>query len=676
MKKKFTYFMLLLALVFATGCNKNTTQSEPTATPEPTATLTPTPTPTPTPINLAKENLNKLPEQFDKLMSYQPATATDPADGIGYDITMKLSIGKQITSLLGLDNLNGVSITGTMDVKEHIAANLDFCINDAKVLNAHLFADAENILFNLPDYSAQYAATTWEALAASANEATGSEGLGSSLFGSKTGLIPTLNTVDTNAPLTNEAMEKLLRGYISEFTELFMEVPGITEHVSIGTGDYLFAGEKHTVRASMPEISALLEHIKTDLDAYGASELPLDDLTSGEENYLFLDYYTDGVGNYGWTCYTDTDPDDVIVYVNTAVGFYLYRLMPDGTEIPGMYSVKSSEKSGTITLVFDQEEPLGVIDYEYSDNAFYLVGMLDTIEYTMEYSKTNDTIRYNASFVVDGISMIMKETITPARTDISVSLASFGMEYLTLSMSTTTRDYVEIPVPQNVVTTEVWTEELDADALAADLDDLMQQYPILAELIGSFTEETNTPETTIPGLPEGYSDDFTGLTGYSVDEYGEVDFVPLEEEVLALGMPSTAFVSKEITEDTMKNLFNYAFNAYASADYSLDSFYNVYGNVYDDTVCSSYILQCCYYDTEYPDNSIWFLFDAVNENLAAIYVDNVSLEDAVTMANDLLAILGVDYTLTASELEDYVFFEDMYALCYEDEGYYSIYISY
>jgi len=681
MRKKILYFVLLFALVFATGCNKNKEQPTPTAAPTatPAPTTTPTPTPTPTPINLAKENLKKLPKQFDKLMSYQPAATVDPANGLGYDISMKLSIGKQIASLLGMNDLDGISITGTMDVKEHIAANLDFCINDAKVLNAHLFADSEKMLFNLPDYSGQYAATTWEELSAAANEAAaGSEDFDISLSDNKNEIIPTINTVDKNALLTNEELEKLLCGYITEFTELFVEVPGITEHVAIGTGDYLFAGEKHTVRADIQELVALLERLLADFQTYGVitEEISLEDLKSGEEKYVFLDYYTDSAGNYGWTCYTDTDPDDQIIFVNTAVGFNLYRLMPDGTETQGMYSVKSSDKTGTVTLVFDQEEPLGIIDYEYSDNAFSLFGSLDTIEFTMDCSKTNDTIRYNASVVVEGISIIIKETITPTRTDVSMSLASFGMEYLTMSMAATLRDYVEIPVPQNTVPMETWTEELDTDALEANLDELMQQYPILAELIGSFTEETNTPETTIPGLPEGYSDDFTGLTGYSVDEYGEVDFVPLEEEVLALGQPSTSFISKPISEETMKELFGYAYNSYTTADYSLDSFYNVYGNVYDDTVCSSYILQCCYYDTEHPDNSTWFLFDAVTENLAAIYVDNASLEDAITMANDLLAIIGVEHTLTAAELEDYVVFDDMYACYYEEDGYYSVYISY
>ena len=109
MKRKLLILFLLLAMVFAVGCNKKNKNPDPTPTPVPTST----PTPTPIPANLAKENLSKLLDDFDSMMANQPETQVDFSKGIGYDMTMDISLGKQIATLLGITGLDTVCILQT-----------------------------------------------------------------------------------------------------------------------------------------------------------------------------------------------------------------------------------------------------------------------------------------------------------------------------------------------------------------------------------------------------------------------------------------------------------------------------------------------------------------------------------------------------------------------------------
>ncbi|MBQ8189603.1 MAG: hypothetical protein IJZ44_07465 [Lachnospiraceae bacterium] len=701
MKKKIYTFTLLLALIFIIGCNKQkeypipTPIVETTATVTPTPTSTPTPSPTPIPENLAKTNLKKLPELFDQIMSYSPQNTVDYSKGVGYDINIKFSIGSQIAELLGISDLKNISIDGTMDAKDTIAANLDFCLNDEKITNAHLFADSENLLFNLPAYSSNYALTTWEELMNSLNETeTDTEELRSSLPDNSK-IISTLNVVDKNALPSDEELINTFKSCMDDFIECFVEVPGITEHASIGTGDYLMTGEKHTVSANINELIAVLERLETELQVYyGDLNFGLDSLETDGATTLFLDYYTNGADCYAWAAYPDNSTSEPFVYINTPLGFCLYRVEEDGTETLGMYSVKSSEKAGTITLAFGEEEPIGTVDYEYSDNSISIYAVLDTLELTMEYSKTNDTIRYNATVLMDGVSVVIKETVTPTRTDVSASLASYGMEYLTMSVSTSTRDYVEIPVPTNYVDMNTWAEGLDQETLMADLMALMQKYPSLMSLFGGseeeedgeysddeFWDEDDTRSETEPfTLPEDYTDDFMGMTGYAVDSDGYVDFYPVEDEVLAAGKPSTGYDTLALSDDQKQQLFTIAETAIPNCEKDTYSFYWIWGGIQYNDVQSYYSMDYEFNDPNNWDNSITISLDPISGEFISVDIYYASKEDALRIANEMFAVLGGTYTITDKMVEEYAINEDGFSFSGYDgteygSNYYNVGIS-
>ena len=660
MKRKIYGLILLLALVFSVGCNKEKEQPAPT----PTATVTPTSTPTPTPANLAKTNIDKLPELFDNLMSYQPQNTIDYTNGVGYDVTLEFSLGQQIAELLELTDLESISIAGTMDVKDTLAANFDLCINDDKIMNAHLFADSANLLFNLPAYSANYAATTWEELLSAVTEEEVDFDGTSSLTGS--GIIRTINTVDKNALPSNEEVTKLIRKHLEDFAACFLPVDGITENASIGTGDYLLAGKKYTVRADINDVYAIMESLETELQNYGEVDFGLEDLKTEGATALLLDYYVSENGDYAWAAYSDNATGEPVVFINTALGFCLYGINEDDTTEVFLCSEKTTEKSGTIIIPSPEEDEeaetdaMGTIDYEYTDTSFTMQAMIDTIVLTLEASKVNDTIRYDITMIVDGLSIVIVETVAPTYVDMSCSLASYGMEYLTTSVKTDIRDYVEIPVPQNTTTMDAWTEELDQETLLADLVQVLQKYPTLLALFTGSGEEPSEDEFS--GSSEGsyetskdYTDEFKSMTGYTVDDTGYVDFYPLESEVLAIGKPSTGFDTMQITEDQKNALMDYAKNNISNCEASSDTYYNVWGSVEFRDVQSYYTRDYYFTDSSNWDNSITFTFDAVSGGLASVDIYHEDKDTALGMANEILALLGVDYTVTAEIVEDYTF---------------------
>ncbi len=650
MKRKIYVILFLLAFVFAVGCNKEDKKTTPDATP----TVAATPTATPTPINLAKESIDKLPEQFDKLMSYLPKEDVDYSNGIGCDISMKLAVGDQISELLGLTGLNDINITGIVDAKDSLAANLSLYLNGKEVVTSHLFADSANLLFTLPKYSSDYAGISWDELLGTLEEGGT---IDNSLTGNSGEIIRTINTVDKTLP-TSKDLETLFRKHLSDFSACFTAVAGITPNVSIGTGDYVLSGEKHTATANINDLYAVLTSLETELQNYAEIDLPLEDLLIEGATSFVLEYYSGSNGDYAWAAYPDNRAAEPLVFINIKAGFCLYSIQEDGTTDIVMYSEKTSDTAGVITLPSDSEEEAeDTINYETGENSFTMHAMMDDIVLTLDASKVNEAIHYNATIVVDGMSLVMDATTVPKRTDLSCTLASYGMEFLTMSMTTTTRDYVEIPVPQNFVSTEEWADGLDQTALMTDLMTLMMEYPFLLDLLGGYMG--NTPDDTTKEPTETPSDvavDFTTLMGYYVDADGYVDFNPKESEVLALGIPSTGLDTMKVTEDQKNSMLDYAKNTFGNCKTGTETFYWVWGSTEFDDVQSYYTKVYSFTDTDNPeDNSITLEFDAVSGEFTSASIYHQNKETALRIANDILILLGTNYTITADIVENYTF---------------------
>lgn len=649
MKRKLLLLFLLLAMVFAIGCNKKDKSPDPTPTPVPTST------PTPVPANLAKENLEKLVTEYDKLMELEPNSQYDLSKGVGYDMTMDFSVGQEILDLVGITGLDTIRLTGSVDMKESISMDMGLFLNSSEIINAVMYMTDNKIILNLPKYSSAYAE---ESLEEALNEA-GYADLESLNLG---------NTMQLSAEINN-----MLRTHLADLVACFKEVD-ITPKSSVGTGDYTMTGDKHTVTAASKDILVVLKAFEADMEKYyGELDFGLSDMDTSEVPTLFLDYYTDEKGNFAWAFRTDKTPAKQIVFINTGLGFCLYE-DKEGNATPLMTSIKSTETTGVIYLYFNEEElaegelaePMGTIDYEYSDNVVHADIVIDTIEATLDYSNKNDIITYDLTLVMEGLSFVIEETATKENVKATVTLASYGIKYATVDINMTLRDYVEKSTPTNTVDLETWAAGLDLDALTNDLTQLMTDYPFLAALFGSEEEDDgyddwegeewsdgdDTQRTEPFVLPENYTDDFMHMTGWNVDADGYIDFEPLEAEVLAAGKPSTGYDRLAISEDQQKKLFSIAEASVKNCQETTYPYYWVWGSAEYQDVASYYSI---YYEFANPDSwddSITYVFDAINGDFIGVDIYNPSKDEALRIANEVFKTIGGTYTITDTLVEE------------------------
>jgi len=655
MKRKLLTLFLLLTMVFAVGCNKENKNSEPTPTPVPTST------PTPVPVNLAKENLSKLVEGYDKALEMNPNNQIDYSKGIGYDMTMDLSLGDQIKNLLGITDLDAIRLSAKVDMKDAISMDMGLFLNSSEVINAVMLMDSENVMMNLPKYSSSVAAFSMKEVLESAD--TGDVDIDT--------LTDSINPANAMA-LSEELMNSIRTG-LTDLVACFKE-DSITPKSSIGNGDYVMTGDKHTVKANPQDVIAVLKSFEAAMEKiYGELDFDWSDLESAEATALFLDYYTDEKGNYAWAFRTDEYPDDQFVFINTELGFCLYKV-EGGTVTPGMTSIKSTENTGVIYLYFNEEElaegelaePMGTIDYEYAEDKVHADIVLDTIEATLDLSTKNDVTTYDLTLVMEGMSFVIKETASKEKVEMSMTLASYGIAYATVDVDMTIRDYKEVSIPTNTVDLETWAAGLDQEALTNDLTQLMTDYPFLAALFNSSEEDDSydewegedwsdgddTQRTEPFVLPEGYTDDFMHMTGWNVDADGYIDFEPLESEVLAAGKPSTAYDMITLSEDQKQQLFLIAENAITNYEKSSYTYYNVWGSAEYQSVDSYYTISYEYANPDNWDDSVSFVFDAVSGDFIGVDIYNPSKDEALRIINEIFKVIGGTYTITDTMVEE------------------------
>ena len=655
MKRKLLYCILFLTLIFAVGCNKKESAADPT----PTATATPTPLPK----NLAKENLKQLPAVFDKLAALQPEGTLDFSKGIGYDMTMDITIDPQIIDLLalyGLDltGLERITAHGTMDMKDSIAMDFTLGLNNSDIINAILYTDSENILFNLPKYSSSYAAASWQELMGAAGEGSAED-------------------ISFNFQAAM-GLQNIFRDHVSKFVDCFKEEEGFTKDASIGTGTYVITGDKYTIRAHANDMFAVLESLMTELEKVSpAYAMDMEEYRPEENTVFVMDYYSGTDSNYAWAAYPESESDQPLIFVNTPAGFCLYAL-EEGTANVFMSSVASSENTGIITIPATEEQEEYIIEYEYDDTSCEIYAEIDTMELTMEMVQKGDLIEYDLTMVLDGFSVIVKETINKNHIDVTYTIASLGMKLATISVTTDLRAYNEFSMPKNTADMETWSAGLDQNALLTDLMQLAADYPFIADLIlgsgdDSYEYEDDLYYDEEPFVvPEDYTDEFSGMTGYTIDSYGYVDFTPLEDEVLAIGKPSTGSASVTLSDTQKQALLDYASNFFEGYYYENENYYSVWGSVEFDTVASFYQTEHYYADNNDYNNFIFLDFDAVSGDFIDMSIYAGSKKESIQATNEVLAILGVNATVTDKDLVEYFLIDDYVIYSYEDEEYYGV----
>lgn len=612
MKRKLLFLILIICLLGATGCKKQTVDPE-------------KPTPIPASENPTIPDLEKRLSKWDLLLAKFPENILHFDAGAGFDVMAELTLEEGLFETLHLTEPVTLSATGTVDIRTQYAADLNLYLNGADLWNTKLFADESGVLLHLPKYSFNYAKIPTEFFASS-----------------------TLENI------------RLFQAYLTDALRCFQSAETRVSNATIGTDTYQVTGDKYTIRAGCDELLSVLDRLEQELTLKDKATLPWNLLNTDGAVSLVLDYYIGKGTDYALVVYPDNRQSNTVVFLSTSLGFCLYGTDESGVITTLMYSEKEDNNTGVIYIPTEEEDVTDSIEYSHSDTEFFMNAMLNSKVYSVDFTGGNETYLYNFTTVTDGFSTMLEATISPGHMDVSCSRSSYGQESLTLSVSAFNRDFEEFSFPQNSVSLATWKEGVSIDTLQKDRTDALKKYPFLAEFFGiSGGSETTTPGTETPSegvtptpsVPEESGQAFEKLTGYSVDADGYVEFYPEESEVLALGKPSTGLESIKITENQKQALLEHAKLFFdKSSTYSL---YWVWGNVNQNDIQSFYTKDYEFSDSNNANNMMTFEFDAVSGDFVSVNIYHEEEAEAIRLVNDLLAILEVDYTVTSDIVEEY-----------------------
>lgn len=658
MRKKLL-FTLLFVLFFISGCNKKEEEQPlptPTAVPTETATPTPTPsptvTPTPVPENLAMTGLQSLSASLDSFQDYFPEDAADYSEGAGYDIVFDLTIGSEFASLFGLDGLDQLRLDGTIDVKDTLAAQGTLYLKEEKLLTGELFTDYETVFYNLPDYSNKYAACSLEEFLPDSEEDL---------------------TEYTRVAFGNDRLDFLLTN-IKNLLACFEPQDGMEPDCTIGT----VTGDKYSVRASAGDIKSILNTLITDDRTLDVLRDPLTTLYDMDFTYLQLDYYAGENDSYAWVLTPDVSQEYPVVFTSTQDGFRFYAITDTGEKLY-CSSETTGTKAGTITIPADTEDGADtVIKYKFKDKAFSVEAENASLYFSLDYSINEENIKYDATIMVEGVTILTKVEGSQETSDVSIILATYGTKLLNLDIQMQLRDYCEAAAPQDFTDADTWESRFNYNAFSTDMNVIMEKFPQLRELFAGDEKEeepseaTPTPEIT---ATREYENEFADMTGYAVDENGYVDFEPLESEVFAKNQPSTGFQMIELPEGTKENLLDFIATYFEHTYEYKFSYYSISGSV-EEGIYSYYCQSYSYADdTDYDyDNYFNVAFDPISGDLLWVYCYHKSADEALNMANNILEILDVDYIITEENWGYYDIYDNYYIEAVLEDECYTIYI--
>lgn len=654
MKKHFVLFFLCFALLFAVACGgENTPPATPTPTESPTPS--PSPTPTPTPANAAVEALDNLEDKLHAVLSWEGTGDYDLEQGLGYDITMDISINQMLMNLLGMTDLNHIGIDMSMDMSNDLCGyNIALFIGEDEFFNFDMISDYNKLLMNVPKYSSEYAL--------SGNNDTSSTGLTSSaIYGDLT-----------------EVYQK----FISDSFLSVRPVEGYTDNATLEVGNYRVTGRKFSVHIPLEDLSKTLNEFLTSLqEMFPDSETEITEITSEDYELLVLDYYTNENGTFAWVCYPDTAPEEALGFISAENGWCFFNKQDTD---PLFYTEKSTATTGT--FYFPDEESTLTLVYETGENSIILYEPDSELTASAKWQFSEKYISLDFTLSTADFSVVYTLVSEGNSSHTEMTLTSYDTQLGTISADCKIRDYRPVTMPETWLDAETWRAQFDTDAFRADIEAMAEASPqaISDFLIGfyeGFTQTDITPENDTPSAEPSITPeiplgpDFSVLTGYAVDEYGDVNFLALEEEVLALGLTSTGIYGTPITEEQTQTLLNYGSSVLDNCYSESGTFYEISGNVFD-SVDSYFYTEYYSADAANYYNQVDLYLEAITGDFYMVGVANTSKENAFSMANDILSILGeanrLDISLDAASLNEGVWIGDFLVYGWDNGDYFLI----
>lgn len=616
------------------------------------------------------ENVNaedKVSSEFKafaaKLVSTEKAetgSAQGNSEEVGGEINVSLSIGEQIAAAYGLAGLENIGMQFSFDSKTAMKMVMDVVLNGAAVLSADVYMNDTAMYMGMPKYSDSFASFSLEEIFGT---------LGNEYFGESSSAAAGMPDAEEFAALWSK--------YSDKFIECF-EYSATEKDVTAGTGDFTFTADKYMTRCNDPAaLQTVLEELEKELEQYPSLAV---EKSAGEMDFnsVQLNYYEGKNDQYVWEFVKEEESTVTHTFFASAEkGMCFYGFMNEEEPEILFYCEKESDTKGKLVLLADEEY---VIYYDnYTDHSLELSGEISDIDFTMAYEKKDDSFTIDFTAEMMGFELTGKLEGGNESALLALTLNVQGIEFGSLTMEVKTRAFKDFEMPANGVDVESWAETIDQNAFLEDLQKLLTDFPFLANLIfgsealdgiidNDAREETpdDDREAYVPG--EDYSDAFMHMTGYTVDEDGYVDFNPNEAEVLALGIPSTAYDTIPVTDEQKQALIDFVAGAFEDPHYSEETYYYVFGSTVYDSVQSYYSTSYESYEREEFGNSLELVFDAVNGELVSFTSRNLDGDKAVSMFNELLKAAGIDYEFTADQLGEYIYEGNMVISSYQGDG--------
>ena len=400
-------------------------------------------------------------------------TETVSTESAGLDMKIVAEIGQELASNYGLDGLESVGLNIGMDVKDLMEMRIagQVALNGKEELGMDMIMDSNMFYVNLPDYSPDY-------MGMDLSDTMEEAGLGSAAG------ISSFNDLMKQATEGMPSADDVLKIW-KDFSEGILdcfEYQDVEKNVTVGYGDYTVSGDKYVTAAKMSDVQKVMEKTVEQLKQFPQLEVGELDMDFDSE-VLLVNYIKGDKDTFAWEFAPQDNPDNAHIYfVSTEKGVTVYA-EEDGEKEIVIYSVKESDKKGQI-FIADGEDV--VIKYDnFSNDHIDIEVESEEASVTASIDTAGDKFKVDFSIEAEGAAVSGSLSVAEKEASISASVSYQGMKLGTVKLDLAERAFNSYSVPDSYLDANSWAMGLDQEKLMQKLQDLMTEYPFIANLAQS-----------------------------------------------------------------------------------------------------------------------------------------------------------------------------------------------
>lgn len=401
-------------------------------------------------------------------------TETVSTESAGLDMKIVAEIGQELASNYGLDGLESVGLNIGMDVKDLMEMRItgQVALNGKEELGMDMIMDSNMFYVNLPDYSPDY-------MGMDLSDTMEEAGLGSAAGISS--FDDLMKQATEGMPSADDVL-KIWKDFSEGILDCF-EYQDVEKNVTVGYGDYTVSGDKYVTAAKMSDVQKVMEKTVEQLKQFPQLEVGELDMDFDSE-VLLVNYIKGDKDSFAWEFAPQDNPDNAYIYfVSAEKGFSIYA-EEDGEQMVVAYSVKESDKKGQIFINADGEEI--VINYDnFSNDHVDIAVEVEEVSITASLDTADDKVKVD--FNVDAMGSVVSGSLVVAEKEasISASVSYQGIKFGTVKLDLAERAFNSYSVPDSYLDANSWAMGLDQEKLMQKLQDLMTEYPFIANLAQS-----------------------------------------------------------------------------------------------------------------------------------------------------------------------------------------------